>query len=54
MEKFKVGLIFAILISVTIVTLDLFFFRDQTTQRFMANVGVTLIFGAFYWKFFKK
>ena len=37
-----------------IVGLDLLFFRNRFWERLMANVGVVLVFGAFYLRFLKS
>jgi hypothetical protein len=36
-----------------IVLVDVLFFRNHTLERLAANVGIVLLFGAFYWRFFK-
>lgn len=36
-----------------IVGLDLAFFRTRLLERLMANVGVVLLFAAFYLRFFR-
>jgi len=41
-----------ILLILVIVTVDILFFRDHFWERLMANVGIVLIFGAFYLRFF--
>ena len=39
---------------VTIVSVDLLFFRHHTYARLMANVGIVLLSLAFYWRYFKR
>jgi hypothetical protein len=34
-----------------VVGVDLLFFRDQFWPRLAANVGIVLVFGAFYFRF---
>ena len=36
-----------------IVFVDVLFFRNHTMERLAANVGIVLLFVAFYWRFFK-
>lgn len=36
-----------------VVGVDIFFFRDQFWERLIANVGIVLVFIAFYLRFFK-
>lgn len=36
-----------------IVTVDVLFFRDRALERLMANVGIVLLFTAFYFRFLR-
>jgi hypothetical protein len=54
MGKTAQGLIFALVLIVTIVALDLSLFRHHTLARLLANVGVVLISLAIYLRFFKN
>lgn len=38
---------------VVVVSADVLFFRNQFWERLMANVGIVLVFGAFYFRFLK-
>ena len=38
----------------TIVAVDVLFFRNHFWERLMVNVGVVLIFAAFYFRFLKR
>ena len=38
---------------IAIISVDILFFRNQTLERLAANVGIVLLFGAFYWRFLK-
>jgi hypothetical protein len=50
----KLGnILFITAMIITIVLVDVLFFRNHTLQRLAANVGIVLLFGAFYWRFFK-
>jgi uncharacterized membrane protein len=40
-----------VMVAVT-VGVDLLFFRDHPWQRLASNVGIVLLFGAFYFRFF--
>jgi hypothetical protein len=33
---------------------DSIFFRDRFSERLMANVGIVLVFAAFYFRFFGR
>ena len=48
----KAGLYLALMVAV-IVGMDLLFFRSHFWERLAANVGVVLIFVAFYFRFVK-
>lgn len=37
-----------------IVAVDILFFRDHFWPRLMVNVGIVLIFGAFYMRFLNR
>jgi hypothetical protein len=42
-----------VLIAV-VVGVDVLFFRNQLWERLLANIGIVLVFGAFYLKFLKR
>jgi type IV secretory pathway VirB2 component (pilin) len=48
-----VGLYVAVLIAV-VVSVDLLFFRNRFWERLMVNIGVVLVFAAFYLRFVKN
>jgi len=37
-----------------VVGVDVLFFRNQFWQRLMVNIGIVLVFGAFYLRFLKR
>jgi hypothetical protein len=37
-----------------IVGVDLVFFRSRFWERLMVNIGIVLVFGAFYMRFFSR
>jgi len=43
-----------VLLVTTIVALDVLFFRDQFWERLAANIGIVLIFGAFYFRLLRR
>ena len=49
-----IALIFVVVMVAVIVGMDLLFFRGRLWERLMANVGVVLVFVAFYLRFLKK
>ena len=47
------GLLYALIMVAVVVAVDLLFFRHRTWfwERLAANVGIVLLFGAFYFRF---
>ena len=39
--------------AIVVVGVDVLFFRNQFWERLMVNVGIVLVFGAFYYRFLK-
>lgn len=37
-----------------VVAVDVLFFRDRFWERLMVNIGIVLVFGAFYLRFLKN
>ena len=48
-----IGVLYALVMGSVVVGVDLLFFRGKTWfwERLAANVGVVLLFGAFYFRF---
>jgi hypothetical protein len=42
-----------VLLVLVIVAVDVAFFRDRFWERLMVNVGIVLVFAAFYFRFMK-
>jgi hypothetical protein len=53
MTKQVLLIIYVVIMIVVIVGIDVLFFRDRFWERLMANIGVVLIFAAFYLRFLK-
>ena len=53
MRKNMTTVMYVLLMVIVIVGLDLLFFRDLFWERLLSNVGVVLVFGAFYLKFLR-
>ena len=51
MSKTAVGLLCGVGLAAVIVAVDLLFFRNHPWPRLAANVGIALLFGAFYFRF---
>jgi uncharacterized membrane protein len=52
-NKLAAGVTIALLIAV-IVGVDVLFFRNRFWERLIANIGLVLVFAAFYLRFFTK
>ena len=48
-----IGLYILLLVSV-IAGVDLLFFRNRFWERLAANIGIVLLFAAFYFRFFHR
>jgi hypothetical protein len=47
------GALYAVAMVAVVVGLDVLFFRGHVWERLAANVGVVLVFGAFYFRFLR-
>jgi hypothetical protein len=54
MSKLQNGILLATVIAVTVVVVDVLFFNHHAAERLMANIGIVLVIGAFYLRFFKR
>ncbi len=45
--------VYVVLLSAVVVGMDLLFFRNRFWIRLMANIGIVLVFAAFYLRFLK-
>ena len=46
--------VYIVLMAALVVAVDFLFFRDRFWERLMANVGIVLMFAAFYLRFLKR
>lgn len=53
MDKNLALALFIILMIAVVVIVDILFFRDQFWERLISNIGIVLIFIAFYLRFLK-
>lgn len=51
MEKNVTNLVFVLVMVVVIVAVDVLFFRHQFRERLISNIGIVLVFLAFYLRF---
>lgn len=54
MSRPLVVALYVLAMVIVIVGLDLAFFRHRFLERLIANIGVVLLFGAFYLRFFGR
>lgn len=48
------NVIYIVLMAAVIVAVDILFFRGYFRERLIVNVGLVLVFGAFYFRFLKR
>ena len=46
--------LYIVLLVAAIVAVDVLFFRDRFWERLMVNIGIVLVFSAFYFRFLKR
>ena len=46
--------LYVLALVAVMVGVDVLFFRNQFWERLIANVGIVLVFGAFYLRFLKR
>jgi hypothetical protein len=51
MSKQLAGVLYAVAMVAVIVGVDFVFFRNRFWERLMVNIGIVLVFGAFYLRF---
>ena len=54
MGRLAVGALYAVAMVVIVVAVDLLFFKHHFGERLAANIGIVLVFAAFYWRFLKR
>ena len=47
-----IGVLYGLAMVAVIIGVDLVFFRNRFLERLMVNIGIVLVFGAFYLRFF--
>lgn len=52
MEKYSL-ILYAVAMAAVIVGVDLVFFRNYSWERLMVNIGIVLVFAAFYLRFLR-
>jgi hypothetical protein len=46
--------LYVVLMAAVIVAVDLLFFRSRFWERLAVNLGIVLVFAAFYFRFLKR
>jgi hypothetical protein len=54
MGRQATAVLYVVLMVAIIVALDLLFFRNHFWERLTVNVGIVLVFVAFYFRFLKR
>jgi len=54
MGKVSTSVVYVAVMILTIVAVDILFFRHHTGERLLANIGIAMVYVAFYFRFFKK
>jgi hypothetical protein len=54
MSKQVAVVLYAVAMVAAIIGVDLVFFRNRFWERLTVNIGIVLVFAAFYWRFFKR
>lgn len=54
MGRHAVDALYVLAMVVVVVGVDLLFFRHQFWPRLAANIGIVLVFGAFYFRFLHR
>lgn len=54
MRQHTINALYLILMVAVIVAIDLLFFRHRIWERLTVNVGIILVFIAFYFRFLKR
>lgn len=54
MGKSVGNVLYVLALVAVVVGVDVLFFRHRLLERLMVNIGIVLVFGAFYLRFFKR
>lgn len=50
----KIGVLYAVVLIAVIVGVDVLFFKNRFWERLLVNIGLVLVFAAFYLRFLKS
>ncbi|HTT53672.1 MAG TPA: hypothetical protein VMH35_19940 [Streptosporangiaceae bacterium] len=54
MGKRAAAVLYVLAMVAVVVGADVLFFRHRFWERLIVNVGIVLVFAAFYWRFLKR
>lgn len=54
MGNHTITVFYALLLISVVITVDVLFFNNHFWERLAVNVGIVLVFGAFYFRFVKR
>jgi hypothetical protein len=54
MGKQVAAVLYVLAMVAIIVGVDVAFFRNRFWERLIVNIGIVSVFGAFYWRFFRR
>ena len=47
-------MVYVLVMVAIVVGVDILFFKHHFWARLLVNIGIVLVFGAFYWRFLKR
>lgn len=53
MSKTTINIIYVLAMIISVVIVDIVFFRNRLWERLMANIGIILLYAAFYLAFLR-
>ena len=54
MGKRAAAVLYVLVMAAVIVGVDILFFKNHLWERLAVNIGIVLVFLAFYWRFLKR
>ena len=54
MTKSMFVVLYIVVLIAVVVSVDLLFFKDRFWERLLVNIGIVLVFAAFYFRFLKN
>ena len=54
MDRHVLVVLYVVAMAAVIVGVDFLFFRNRFWERLTVNIGIVLVFAAFYWRFLRR